>query len=207
MILTILLIILFLTLYLSLEWLKRYFHLNNVLTRKIAHSTSAILAVILSVFIPQNIFLTTTSLLFIFFILSYRHNWLTSIHLPQPKTYGEILFPITIILLTLFFYNNHFILWSALLTLGISDTLTGLYNFYKKQFSSYQGSLLFFISTFLILLCLIIFLPISPQINSLLILKIASISFITTITERYSPLGFDNLTAPLLLAVLLQLIF
>ncbi len=205
MILTTTLILLFFGLYLSLELLKRHFHLNIILTRKIAHFVSAILAVILSIFLPQGIFLVITIILLLFFVFSYHYSWLTSIHISKPKTYGEILFPITVILLALFFYNNHFILWSALLTLGISDTLAGLYNFSKKQFISWQGSLVFFLSTFLILVFLILFLSPPQSINSILLIKIIFISTIVTLAEHHSSLGFDNLTVPIILAILLKL--
>ena len=197
-------IILFCFLYFILEILKRKLIINKIITRKIAHSSSVLLALALSFIVEKNIFMLITFFFLLFFIFSKYKNILTSIHIKTPKTYGEIFLPIALILLATFFYDNNFIFFSSLLVLGISDTITGLYNFKISKFISTLGSFLFFISSLFIIASTYL-LTIEP-LTTLLSLKLLMISMIITFIERRSTLGLDNLTVPLSLAILLLLI-
>ena len=197
-------IILFCFLYFILEILKRKLIINKIITRKIAHSSSVLLALSLSFIVEKNIFMLITFFFLLFFIFSKYKNILTSIHIKTPRTYGEIFLPIALILLATFFYDNNFIFFSSLLVLGISDTLTGLYNFKISKFISTLGSFLFFISSLFIIASTYL-LTIEP-LTTLLSLKLLIISIIITFIERRSTLGLDNLTVPLSLAILLLLI-
>jgi len=198
-------ILFFSILYFSLEVIKRKLKLNKIITRKIAHFTSAFFIVLLSFKVSQAEFIITTSFFLIFFIFSYYKNIMTSIHIKSPRTYGEIYYPISLIILATFFYNNKLILLNSLLILGLSDTITGLYNFKISKLKSIMGSFLFFISSLLILIFMNYFL--GEYLNLLIIFKIILISFTITIIEYYSTFGSDNLTVPISSALLIYLLF
>ena len=130
-------------------------------------------------------------------MLSKWKNILT-LHNVKRKTYGELIYPISIILLNYFFLpNDAYAFKIGILVLAFSDGLAGwigekidykpIYVFKHKK--SIGGSIIFLISTFLIYIA---FFGASTEI----LIPILAVSLILTILEFFVILGFDNLIIP-----------
>ncbi|MDO9399337.1 MAG: hypothetical protein Q7T79_01450 [bacterium] len=199
----IIIVIIFLLFFFGLEATKRKLKLNPAYTRKIAHFVSAFFTAFFYFFVNKNEFIISCLIFAIFFIISYRHKGLKSIHLTDYKTIGEISYPIALILLASFYFENTFIMISSLAIMGISDSIAGVYNIkYKKK--TLLGALLFFILTlFILLISSFVFHILTISIIIYLLL----ICIILTITEYYSRHGIDNLTVPMIAAFLLSFLF
>jgi dolichol kinase len=142
-----------------------------------------------------------TSIFTVLFIVSYLTNFLKSVHLEKRKTIGEILYPISLIILGYFFHEDTFVMISSIAVMGFADGISGLYNL-KHNRSSLKGSLIFFlITTAVILAGYVIF---NKQLLILDLLKIIFISITVSIIEYYSYFGTDNLTVPVFTALLLS---
>lgn len=194
----ILIIFLFLGFYILLELVQRKFKLNTEYTRKVAHVLSAIAAIIASNYLSKPEFITITIIFLFLFILSYYFRILKSIHYnssPTHKNYGEVLYPLSIILIAQFLYEDKILFILGLLILGISDSMAWLGGkIAKKNHKTILGSLLYFITTLIILATVVDIIP------SLII------SLALTIVERYSTKGSDNITVPIAYILLVSLL-
>jgi len=198
-------VIFFWIFYAGLEFVKRKANLDKVVTRKLAHTTSAFFGVFLYLFLTRIEFMITSLCFLVFFILSYKKDFLTSVHIRYPKTFGEMFYPIALLFLAFFFYDNRFIFITSLLVLGIPDTVTGLYKYKIAKTGSITGSILYFASTLVVLVPSYIFwigpLAIYP------IFKIIFLSIVASVIEHFSPMGSDNITVPVSVSILLKALF
>jgi len=188
-------------LYTVLELMKRKTEISSNLTRKIAHIFSAIFVIFFYFILSRNEFILATAFFSFIFAISYLTKFFKSIHLENQKTIGEILYPISLVILGIFYFDNKFIMLSSIAIMGFSDGLSGLYNIkYKKN--TIQGSFLFLIITvFAILSFYSIFYDIP---NTLMVIKIIIISIIISFIEYFSYYGTDNFTVPLSSALILS---
>ena len=172
--------------YISVEKFKLKFKIDPEYTRKIAHILSGLGAIIFSGVISKNEFIFLTFVFLIIFIASYKYNIFKSFHLIKRKSYGEIFYPLSLIVLALFLYDQRLYFMIGILLLAISDAVAGLVGrLFAKDKKTDIGSLAFFIVSFAILLLGFGF------VDALLI------AIILVVVERISPYGFDNLTIPL----------
>lgn len=190
--------------YIILETVKRTTDIRSDFTRKAAHVGSAILVMIFYHFLSQKEFVISTSFFVITFCIFYATKFLKSIHLENQKTIGEILYPVSLVILGIFFYDNAFAMLSSVAVMGFADAASGLYNLKHKK-DTFKGSVLFFFITIIILITSYLFflgtLPI------LALTKLLIISLTITAAEHFTGFGTDNLSVPLLCAVLLGLLF
>jgi len=190
-------------LFLILEIIKRTKTFSTDSTRSIIHTSSALIACTFPFYLPLTYVIFLSSFFFIFLIISKHSTLLKSIHSVERKTWGEIYFPLGILIIAYAFLPNHIINYEiAILIFGISDVLaniTGKYygshpfSFLKCK-KTIEGSLAFFISTFIILVVL----------NNNLFVSLF-ISLIVAIIESISPYGSDNLTVPIVTSILLTI--
>src|SRR3989344_2109203 len=105
----VLVIFLLLGLYLTLEIIKRYFGLNTKLTRKTAHIVSGAVCVWLFYFFSFLEYTVAVLFFFLFFGIARRYWLLSSIHLKERITYGEVYYPLGILATIFLAYGNKFV--------------------------------------------------------------------------------------------------
>ena len=136
-------------------------------------------------------------------IFSKYISLLSHIHKVDRKTWGEIFYPLGIMIAAISFLPNAIASFRiVVLILGVSDLLANIIGTHLGSHSfevfkcrkTIEGSIAFFISTLIILLIF--------QINPLIAIFI---SMIASMAEFLSPYGSDNLIVPIIVSVLLIL--
>ena len=186
--------ILFLGFLLLIEYITRKNDYPKEFTRRITHVSSGLFAGVMGIVLEPMVFIIFLVLFLTIIILSYRVKFFSSIHNVKRETYGELFFPLGILIAYIISSgstNNYF---ASVMILSISDPLAGAVGDISKRKPSY-GSITFFASTLFILLVIFKF------EHFVIIIIIASI---VTIVERTSSYGTDNLTIPLASVLLLK---
>lgn len=130
-------------------------------------------------------------------IFSFVFNIFTSIHSVDRKTYGEILFPLGVLIALWVSYPFSSIFLSSLLILTFADSFAIIPGFIKKsKKKTIYGSLIFFVVSFLIL----------SLFFENTIMAMIFISFILTVIEFVSTYGLDDLFVPVVASILLLFI-
>lgn len=191
----------------TVELLSRRTRLSKETSRKFIH----ILAGATAAFLPfaltfrQIVYL---SLLFIpVMLLSKHRNFLLSIHAVRRHTYGEVYFPLAI-LVTAFLFPHKSLYIYGLLVMAISDGLASVigqkfgrrrYRFWAST-KSYVGSLTFFLSATIIGFLITATLGTAPGLSLLIGLVLAVLLAVCEATLAH---GLDNLVLPPLASLLL----
>ena len=182
--------------------------LNKLIGRKLLHFT-AICTCAFSIYRFENRILLACTFLLFFFILLWviRKGWM---QVNEYKTYGIALFPLAFALLLFIPAFSIVVIVYAVLILGISDAIAGIYGEYfgKQKIiflaekKSWAGFTAFYISAFVFSLCYF-----SNSIFSVnKILFCAILALLPALTELFSYKGSDNFTVPIFSAVWLLLI-
>jgi phytol kinase len=176
---------------------------SSEITRKITHIGGGFVSVLLPIWLN----LWTAVAVGIFFslvlLISKRKKILDSVHKINNQNMGAVLFPVGLtITFVLFVPIKAIIFQSAVLVLALADGLGGLlgqrYGRLKYNISgnkTWEGSFIFLIISFLVLLSTFIFLD-----YNLDIIKIAQIllgAIVITIFEGLLGKGWDNLAIPI----------
>ncbi len=186
------------------------YKVSKELSRKLIHIISGIFAAFLPYIITFHQIIILSIVFTIFMFISKRFKILSAIHEVQRKTYGEVYFPLTV-LITALLFPNKLLFTYGLLILAISDgfaTIIGqkygnkIYKITSAN-KSYIGSLTFFICSFFLGIILVL-LNGNDFSTSFTISFILSI--ILTLVEGGLSYGLDNLILPPL-ASCLMLIF
>jgi len=210
---TIIMSLLFIVIFAIAEMGYHFLKLKVEITRKFVHIASGILCLTFPYYIQNKwLVLVLTVNFFLLLVISVKFNFLKSINGVERKTYGSFLFPFTIFILYCFyeFTDLKIYYYLPLLIFALSDPIGALIG--KKyplkkyslfgQFKSVGGSLAFLVSA--VIICLIYFnlFPITETNTIVLTLIIALVS---TITEGISFKGTDNITVPLVVALVMFL--
>jgi phytol kinase len=199
---TLIYILLFSTLFISLEIVKRKKLLLVDSTRRIAHVFSALIAFTFPYYLKIEYIVFLCILFLLKLTISKHKKILGSIHGVVRKTWGELFFPIgvgIVAILTLPLYVELYQI--SILLLGLADTAANIIGTYYPYHSllifrnkkTYSGSLAFAI------VAVIIF--IAFGINPVVAVVFGAV---LSVIEVLSPYGTDNLTVPLFTAVLLK---
>ena len=187
------------------EYSYRYDLLKPNLNRKIIHSIVGV-AVSFSPFIfklnVQPLILAGIFLMINLF--SYKKNKLKSFNNLNRKTLGTIFFPLSFIFIAGSFWEYKYNIACSFMILAVSDPLSSLagenikkprkYNIWKDV-KSYEGSVIMFLSTFIILM--LYSKSIFYHFDALeSFLAIMLCCFAITIAEAMSIRGSDNLSVP-----------
>lgn len=198
--------IVFLLLFGLTDVLHIFLKLKAGLTRKIVHVATGLIVLLFPFYFENHLsVLVLCASFFILLIVSILFKFLPSINKVERKTFGSILFPVSIYIAFFVYTTNGSLLFYIIpmAILAISDTLAELVGskFKWKPFKSFGqtktlgGSLAFFISSSIISTFSILYLTeIEFEYNVLISLSIASI---TTVLEASSHRGLDNITIPL----------
>ncbi|MFO7723107.1 MAG: hypothetical protein R6V49_07785 [Bacteroidales bacterium] len=190
------------------ETLHKRWGVRAEYTRKTGHAASSIASIALIFLIDSHWYVLVLGILLFFLLYTgKRKNLFKSIDGVPRKTSGSYLLPVAIYLMFLFaeLASSRLIFILPLLILGISDTLAGLANGWIRSDSPKSGKTLYGSAAFFISAMLIswITLHLSGYNLNMQIRTTLALALISTIAERYSHKGFDNLTVPLASGIVL----
>jgi phytol kinase len=189
------------------EFIKKYLHLTNDVTRKVAHMLSGVLIFFLPYYLSVVELFILSILTALALVITKYVGIFQSVHGVKRNTLGEIYFPLSLGLVAIFFLPNH--LLSAqfgVLVLAFSDAMASIIGqkygkhgvFIFEHRKSLEGSLAFFITT-----CALIFIFV-PQISLAVFFVGLLCAFLLTFMELALVFGLDNLFLPCLGAFLFQ---
>ena len=176
------------------------------LNRRIVHVFTGLLISSSPLIFSSNLFPTLIGISFTLVnLISFKINAFQGIHSQKRQSYGTIYFPLSYSIIVLFFWEESSFVITSLLILAISDPLAGHIGtklgsskdftiWYDKK--TFQGTLTFLLSTFLILSLSVLYIEEYDWIQSILFVLIVSI--FATISEVMSKKGSDNLSIPLI---------
>jgi len=171
-----------------IEYVGRKYNIASEITRKLVHATLGLAAVLGFMEGPIWLYALTVAILAFFIAISFFKKLLSSIHNVNRHTYGELFLPIGILAPLLLVSETPNIYIASILVMAFADSSAGMFGFFLgKKNKSILGSLVFFAVAILV-----IFL----NTNSPIYLVIA-VALGSTVVERFSPYGSDNLTVPL----------
>jgi len=192
------------------EFAIRVFNTSKLTSRKISHVLGSLVSFSLPLLVSYQIAVVLGSLFFVVILYSKKKSLFKSIHDKKNQSYGEIFFPLGLILAGLFIWPVSVPAYQgACLILGLSDGLAGYlgYEWGRHKYNTfggwktYEGTIIFFASTLTILLA---YCHAYSSFDS--VFKIVSIvvaAFILTTAEGLLSRGFDNLLLPVLSGLLL----
>lgn len=198
--------VVFLLLFGITDALHIFLKLKSGLTRKIVHVATGLIVLLFPFYFENHLsVLVLCASFFILLIISILFKFLPSINKVKRKTFGSIIFPVSIYIAFYVYAIEGSLLFYIIpmAILAISDTLAELVGSTFKwrpfktlgQTKTLGGSIAFFVSSFVISAISILYLAeIELEYNILISLSIA---LITTVLEAFSHRGFDNLTIPL----------
>lgn len=181
---------------LSLEKIKRSLHLKPIHTRRIAHVFFFLIILVSYFTIKNQEALLILSIFLIIFCISYKFNLLSSIHIRDYLTYGEIIYILCFILLFIFWEGSPYVFVSSSFVLGFLDPISALIK--KNDKKELKYNILYLILCFLILSLIAFYFK---EFN---FSKILIASFLAATIDRYSNYGLDNITTPIVIALFLS---
>ncbi|ADR21619.1 hypothetical protein MATR_07500 [Marivirga tractuosa] len=204
----------FLFLFGMTELLYHRFKWKVELTRKIAHIGTGIITLLFPILLTSHwsVLLLSSSFLLLL-SLSMRFNFLQSINDIDRTSYGSLLYPISVY--GCFYAYDSFnqeilFFYLPILTLAICDPIAALagkrkpFGKYKRGSKSLSGTL-GFMGSCLILSCILMWML--TDLNTFnIILYSAVVAVLTSLTETISGKGFDNLSIPLIVIIILKFI-
>jgi phytol kinase len=200
---------LYLIFFVAVEVVARKTTIITETSRKFVHIIAGVTAAMLPLFMtfPQ---ISILSLMFIPIMLASRaRNIFSSIHSVDRHTYGEVYFPLAILITSVLFPEKVLFIY-GLLVMAISDGLAGIVGtkYGRRKYTtfwtekSYVGSTTFFTTA------LVIGLVVLATMSSISLAEGFVISLIAaallTIVEAISAKGLDNLILPPIAALLLK---
>ncbi len=197
----------FLALFGVAEILYHKFHVKAEITRKFVHAVTGLLTLLFPVMLGNHwLVLLLCAGFALILILSLRFNLIKSINAIDRKSHGSISYPVAVFGCYLAFEysgNDYDFYYLPILTLAFCDPLAALagktWPFGRFKVGSGHktivGSAMFFVGTMVLALVL------HQSITDALL-----IAFAATIAEAVTPNGFDNLSIPAAVLILLFLL-
>ena len=202
--------ILLLTLFFMMDYVKKWFSLESEDSRKIVH-VSSLLTVCTWPFFLENYGIYIICILFILInIYTKKAGMFKAVHTVRRATIGAEILPVGIMISTFFFLpENRTSFIYGILIVCFSDLMAELVGkklkFYEYkifgQKKSLGGSIAFFISTFLITSGMLVFLEIDIIISHVMI-----ISILLCLVEAVHTFGLDNFTLPVVSSIVFNFI-
>lgn len=196
--------IVYLALFSAVEIYYRRFNPKTEITRKIVHFSSGIIASIFPIIFRSIFSVLILGVVFtVFLAVARRLRLLRSVIEVDRKTLGEIYFPVSIAILFLLARKEPAFYTISILMLAVSDPIGALIGktygsvkyYVQSEQKSLEGSVMFFLSSFLLIhIGLLLFTEVS-RINSVLVSFLAAL--LVTALELISLEGMDNLFIPM----------
>lgn len=196
----------FLLLFAISEWLYLKKNVQVEITRKISHIGTGILTLLFPVFLTSHweVLILCSSFL-VLLVLSIRFKFLKGINNVERTTYGSVLYPVAVYLVYLAYASTgnlgHF--YAPILILAISDPVAALvgknwpmfpYSIGSEE-KTVAGSVAFSISAFFI--AGMIWIVGGEVLSVQSIFTVLAIAILSALTEAVSLKGWDNLSIPL----------
>lgn len=204
----------FLLLFALSEFLYYKLKVRSGITRKIVHLGTGILTLLFPVMLADHwLVLFLCASFAIILVLSIKFNLLKSINSIERRSFGSILYPVAVYGCYLVYdhYGELMFFYLPILTLAVCDPLAaftgerwpyGAFNIGKHK-KTLTGSLSFFLSSVAVSLLLYSMLS-TKDLNEVLGI-IFIIAIAASVTEAISIKGFDNITIPACVIVILTL--
>lgn len=180
---------------LVIEIIVRKTRFSPDISRRLTHISSGLFSLYLWNTFSSSIFLVCGVAFLLFISVSYYKRLLWSVHGVKRVTYGEICFPLGILLAFLISWAKPEVFVPSIMVLTFADAAAGIVaDLRQKQRPSKLGSIVFFVITVLILAACMQSVPMAIVI-----------AYVVTIVEKLSPYGVDNVTIPVATSALLLL--
>lgn len=192
------------------EHLSRIKLLGKETSRKIPHLMTGIVIAVVAAFVDLGVIQLLLVLDTIAILVVYRLNLFPSARAVDRLSWGELFFPLGLIVAASI-SPNKWVFMCSVLVLGIADALAALvgikYGKHKYKIfghtKSYEGSAIFLLSSFLIIGSIVFIAPAGLE-NSWW--PVVWISFAATVIEGVTPWGTDNFLIPVAVAFALSLL-
>lgn len=211
---TIILSIIFLSLFGLAEFLYHFFKFKAEFTRKIVHIGTGIITLLFPLWLDNHwfvLFLCTN--FFVLLSISLKFSFLKSINAIERFSVGSLLYPCAVYF-SYFMYDIEgqklYFFYLPILSLALCDPVAEIIGkrYPYKTFKVWQGtksiggSFAFAVSNFLLTALLLNYMTIANQVLFFSLI----IAFFTTITESISGKGSDNITIPLTVIICLKVL-
>jgi phytol kinase len=189
------------------EYLSRYKGVHSELTRKLVHILVGVFVASWPFFLSWHQIQFLSLLFLAVVLLSIKLNMFSSIHAVSRNNVGEVSFALVIGILSVI-TSQHWVFAAAMLHLSLADGLAAIFGLAWGDGTTYKimgrtkslvGSLAFFFTSLLIMVCYAAFSGLSYSSLSLVGLPVMA-----TIAENISGEGTDNIVVPLLVALVLS---
>lgn len=213
------------------ELLIRRFSVSAFVVRKIIHLGMGIVVFFVPSYFASNFYPLLAALFFLLLNgLNLFRGWLLSLHsetvepggAPALNSYGSMLFPLVFMLLALFLWDdNRWILQSAMLVMGIGDSLAALVGstagrrhieHLTESPKTLEGSATMFVVSFLLLLMCLVFFggdingALASQPFWVIVLFALFLALVATAVEALLSRGLDNFFIPVAIAYVLYVL-
>ncbi len=193
------------------EGLRRGLPLSVEFTRKFVHVGVGMIAFALVVFFREWYFAIIPPLIFIGVnYVSYRRQVLSVMETGEKNQLGTVYFPISFCILIPLLWSQPALLVASLMPMTWGDAFAAILgrHFGKHRFvvfgqtRSFEGSLTMFVFSLVATFCALVMfaLPVTTSLPLALLTALGA-----TVVEAISPWGIDNLTVPLISALVLVL--
>lgn len=197
------------------EILHKKFHWASENSRKFLHVSGGFISLLLPLFFQSHWWvLALTSIAFIILFVTYKRKMLSSVHQVKRYTVGSVLFPIPVYACFLFaeLKQDPLLFYLPVSLLAVSDTAAEIggqrwgyrgRSFFKGQ-KTLAGTICFFLTATLVCFAWIFFRH--EDSIALVFLLSLSLAFIAALTELVTLHGWDNLSVPAVVLLLLLVI-
>lgn len=201
----------FISLFIVSELFYHFCKLQVELTRKLVHTGTGLITLFFPVMLSNHWFVLLLCGSFMFLLwASLKFGFLNSINAIERKSAGSLLYPVSVYICYLAFQVHHSYLhyYLPILILAICDPIAALTGkkwpkgkyIVGKDTKTLIGSGMFFLSA--ALLCHLLFILLHLNVSVTTVFFIASAS---CLTEALSKNGYDNLTIPIAVLLVLYL--
>lgn len=179
-----------------LERLVRTRNVPTEITRRVAHVLACLFALLVHAVLPFWLFIVCSVVFAALMWLSRHFHVFTSIHKVRRRSLGDVYLPLGIGVAALLGGSDAAVFVASVLILGLADVAAGLVGDYlRSSRKTWWGSGAFLgVSVIVLALCGFGLVP------------VIVVALLATATERYSPLGTDNISIPLVAAALLAVL-
>lgn len=206
----------FLLLFSVAELLYHKLKVKVEITRKLVHMVTGLLALLFPVMLGNHWLVLLLSILFaIILFVSLRYKLLQSINAIDRDSVGSLAYPLAVYASYLvydYFHQQYVYFYMPIVILAVCDPVAALSGKQwplgkyspAKESKTFMGSVMFFITAFVLILLLQQLLHSNADIYSKLITALI-IALLASIAEAVTKKGYDNLAIPA--AVIIGLIF
>lgn len=185
---------LFVSVFGTIQWVKHRFAVSAEYTRRLAHVVSGMLTILNHEFLSPVIFVVMVVGGGVAIVLTRILKIGSAVHDVERRTYGDAILAVGYLGAYALSFVNETVFIPAVLVITFADALAGLTgNLLKSPAKTLAGSAVFFVVT------VIIFTVTTP----IPLVVAVGVALVLTAVERVSMLGFDNVTVPVLTAMLL----